>query len=106
MVEYTVYVANDGEEFDSAQECLDWEYKISHLPASIHWYTEDGISLIPKSESDMLSMYNSDSFTHCVVDNIPSWPEDLEFMRSYWGFVMPARPGDFYWDKRMGWEEP
>ena len=104
MKKYIVYVANDGAQFDNEAACLEWEYKISHLPKSIHWYAEDGTPLIPTTEEEILFFYNCKDFTHCIVDDVPSCFEDLDFMKTYWGFLMPARPGDFYWDKCAGWD--
>lgn len=103
MKKVVLYIASDETEFFSEKECMEWEYKISHLPASIHWYTKDGTPLVPQSEADMLSMYNARNFNHCILDDVPSLSDDLHFMNEYWGFIMPSAPGDWYWDKRAGW---
>ena len=93
MRERIIYVADDGEECDSKEECEKWEYETTHLPFSIKWYDEDGEELIPTTAAEVETMYNSIGVFEILP--VSGWEKDLDHMISYWGFgdraMIPGR---------------
>jgi hypothetical protein len=102
MEKIIIYRAEDGEEFYSEAECLNWERKISSLPGTIHFLDITGEDYICKSAKDIEEAYQS--CTYIRIDDKPDWKEDLDFMHAYWGFIVrDLRPGTYiYVDDR--WE--
>lgn len=82
----TIYISDvDGEEFTSAIECRNWEWKISHLPESIHWYDEEGKLIVPLTHNEVARNYGKIAVVEIL--DIEGWKEDVQFMWTYWGFL-------------------
>ena len=53
----TIYIACDDEEFMTMEDCLNHEYRISHLPRSIRWYGINGEQLQPQTTRELNNIH-------------------------------------------------
>lgn len=104
----TTYEAFDGEIFDNQKDCEDWEGRIESCFHTFSFYNKYGELIRVETVPEFETAYND-----CIVmliHDTPTWREDLEFARSYFGFPCEYSftdnfiPGWYYFDQGMGWE--
>ena len=101
------YIANDGREFDSKEDCLRWEYKCEHLPESWVAYDKDGIKLDIQEYSlrkyPVESLYD-DSFFLFIKDT-PHTSAEIGFMYREFGIGDPHwGPGYYIVDEHLEYQ--
>lgn len=109
MIEKTVYVANDGTEFENERECLEYEAStdFSDILRAVDFYSEKG-EIIPSGHD--LTQFNRayDDALFIVIpsssklkdERIEKFSDDV--MNEVYGKVFPTATGIYRWD---GWNE-
>jgi len=98
MYVHFTYIALDGEEFSTYEECAEWEEKIRHSFESVYFFTKDMYRL---SVTDLDSMNKSYGMADLMfVPDSPTWKEDIKFLFDYYGCNMDgvAAPGWYVYD--------
>lgn len=102
----TIYVAEDGKQFDNEYDCLDYEFEkdvLYKLPSSsISFYDKDKNKMpYPKNYEDVDKIYNY-SF-HISIGN-EKGASLLAEINSYCGFFFPDEVGEWHFNKEIsGW---
>lgn len=100
-----IYMADDGSEFDTYEECAAYESYCEKLPPSIRWYNKIGQELIPQNQKEIDRMYNDVDIWE--IEETSTWKEDLEHMMDFFGFgEKEMRPGryKYIWDLYSSYE--
>lgn len=109
MIEKTVYVANDGTEFENERECLEYEAltDFSDILRTVDFYSENG-EIIPSGHD--LNQFNRayDDALFIVIpsssklkdERIKKFSDDV--MDEVYGKTFPTATGIYRWD---GWNE-
>lgn len=84
MRSYMVYEAEDGEIFESEEECRAHEYRMNHLPPAIVWFDRDWDELVPETSKQVEDYYQLTEYME-ILDQ-EGWEKDLEFLQDNWGF--------------------
>lgn len=102
MREIIYYEAFDGDRFSDENECVEYEYKVTHIPQCLRFFDkhmnelEVGEVDDPSEACERIEdIYEKSSFL-CLKET-----EDmdyyLDFMYSYYGFpLLPSRTAGFY----------
>ena len=92
------YVADDGMEFETARECVEWEWHISHFPRSFHFFDGEGNELLPTS-STQAEHYLFNLAEEMEILGTSTYKKDAEWMEEYWGLeVTGLEPGQYHYD--------
>lgn len=105
MIEKTMYVANDGTEFEDKEECLEYEgaTKFSDVLSTVIFFSENG-EIIPSSHD--LHQFNS-AYDDALFIMIPSSSNlkderiekfSRDIMNDLYGKVFPTTTGIYRWD--------
>lgn len=90
------YMAEDGEEFFTPQDCLRYEEKILNLPDCVEWRDVEGKRLYPHGIYSIDQAYG-ETETYIIRDT-PTWKEEIKFFKHYYGYVPDEqRPGVYHW---------
>lgn len=99
MIKKIIYIAADGEEFETAEECEAYESRfnsLSILADKTHFvaYDEFGIPF-EIEEDDTLDDYESmiETLHYCYCDEKSA--KVIKELGDYFGLLVPSRPG--YW---------
>lgn len=87
----TVYIADDGTEFDNELDCESYEYELNVKNNTIIMFNEEG---------ELLDSSNYMNIENCYYIKIKT-NNDLEILQKiyeYTGFIVPNEIGEFYYD--------
>lgn len=98
----TIYVAEDGKQFEDMDDCLDYEFQkntLDMLPSSsISFYDKDENEMpYPKNYEDAEKIYCY-SF-HISIGDEKDAPLLAE-INSYYGFFFPDKIGEWHFDEK------
>lgn len=103
MEQYIQWRAFDGELFESEEECVAYEASLKRSLETFIFY-KDGSPIPCHSPEDLGVAYNLSDVMR--IKDVPYWGEDLDFVDSYWGWLIPDAPGLYrYNEKDRLWEE-
>ena len=105
MIEKTVYVANDGTEFEEEEKCLEYEAttEYSDILCAVDFYSENG-EIIPSSND--INQFNRayDDALFIVIPSSSKLKDEKikkfseEVMYELYGKVFPTTTGIYRWD--------
>lgn len=103
MEQYIQWRAFDGELFESEEECAAYEARLERSLETFTFY-KDGSPIPCHSLEDLEQAYNLSDVIR--IKDVPYWKEDLGFIDSYWGWLIPDAPGLYrYNEEDLLWEE-
>lgn len=99
----TIYVAEDGKQFEDGDECLDYEFQkniLDKLPSSsISFYDKNKNKMsYPKNYEDVEKIYCY-SFYISIGDEKDA--PLLAEINSYYGFFFPDEIGEWHFDEEI-----
>ena len=105
MIEKTVYIANDGKEFESEEDCLEYEAstEFSDILNAVVFFSENG-EIIPSSND--LYQFNRafDSALFVVIPSSPKLKDERvkkfsdDVMSELCGKIFPTATGVYRWE--------
>lgn len=109
----TTYIAYDDTEFDTEEECREYEqFAIDMMCELCRCYEfkkndETCKCFVPLSIEDTMSLFEQ-TVQDCDTVVVHRVPEEsaLSFQWRQWGFDLPEEEGTYYYDTRYGRWEP
>ena len=86
MTQRVIYIADDGEEFETEEECRAYERCKAGLPG-ILGFDDDGVYQDPE-ETDADSAFNDSQYV--FITNAEQAVETLKFVRDLYGYEVPT----------------
>lgn len=86
MTQRIIYIADDGEEFETEEECMAYERCKTGLPG-ILGFDDDGVYQDPE-ETDADSAFNDSQYV--FITNAEQAVETLKFVRDLYGYEVPT----------------
>lgn len=103
MKKVITWVAFDGEEFSSEEECVQYEERLDRALKTFIFY-KNGSPIPCNSLEELEAAYNLSEVIR--INDYPYWKEDLDFIDAYWGWLIPDAPGLYrYNEDDLVWEE-
>ena len=101
MREHITYIAEDGTEFYSKQECLDYEEEKSFVfeafKKNVHAFSEDGKPIYFEDENDFIYQY--DKMTYLEIDENLS-ESSVKFIEDSGYDPIPIIRGVYWWSSK------
>ena len=86
MTQRVIYIADDGEEFETEEECTAYERCKAGLPG-ILGFDDDGVYQDPKETDTDSAFYDSQ---YVFITNAAQAVETLKFIRDHYGYEVPT----------------